>query len=398
VTHQEDPVLIHVLSLDTIGGVESLYIHYLEEAVARAKSHHVTSVCGKPPHKTFSDRLASMGHKPFLEEYVWGIRLPRLLRSIVHIRRSMVEGIVNPTYWVFWNRIESQCPPGEAIYYEHGGAWNVTPTKGRQKFLAHCAHIIANSHAASVLLKEKWHVHQPIRIVPNPLRPDIPVVSAPRKSPKGQVVRLGCIGRLVPVKGTPLALHALKILLDRGIGATLSIAGEGHLEGALRKLADRLGITKSVVWNGRASSITEWYDSIDILLVPSIREPLGLVALEAAARGAPVIAACVDGLPEAVLDRQTGLCLTPTIPLSAARDLLLDLNGLPDTVVDPSSSQLRPPLVVDPSAYADAIELLINDPTRYNQYSANAIIHAQSRSDFTAYYTALSELFEKESS
>jgi glycosyltransferase involved in cell wall biosynthesis len=389
------PVLIHVLSLDTIGGVEALYIHYLQEALSRGTAIHFTSVCGKPPQKAFSEHFESIGHRPFLEEYVCGVRLPRFLRSIVHIRRSMVQGIVNPTYWVFWNRIESQCPSGEAIYYEHGGAWNLAPTKGRRKFLAHCAHYIANSQAAAIMLKEKWHVNRPIHVIPNPLRPDIPIIETPRKPPQGNVVRLGCIGRLVPVKGTLVALHALKILLERGINATLSIAGEGHLENTTRKLADRLGITKSVIWNGRLSSITGWFDSIDILLVPSIREPLGLVALEAAARGAPVIAAGVDGLPEAVLDKKTGLCLKPTIPLSAARDLLLDVNGLPDLVVDPASCQLRPPLVVDPSTYADAIELLINDPTRYTEYSANAIIHAKSRSDFTAYYNALSELFEK---
>ena len=389
------PVLIHVLSLDTVGGVEVLYVNYLAHALSRAKAVHFTSVCGKPPQKIFSDRFESMGHVPFLEEHVWGLRLPRFLHPVVRIRRSLVEGIVNPSFWVFWNRIESSPPPGKAIYYEHGGAWNVAPTKGRRKFFASCERIVANSEAAAIILKEKWGVGAPIRVIPNPLRPDLPVVDASRTAPLGPTIRLGCIGRLVPVKGIEIAIHALSILRRRGIDATLSIAGAGPLEAAARVLAERLGVTSAVVWNGRQASVAPWYDSIDILLVPSIREPLGLVALEAAARAVPVIAACVDGLPEAVLDGQTGLCLAPTIPLSAARGLISEVSGLPDTVVDPVSRRLRAPLVVDPSTYADAIELLINDPARYTLYSANAVVHARNRSGFASYCNDLNEEFER---
>ena len=387
----EPSVLIHVLSLDTVGGVEILYVNFLEKALEKATGAHFTSVCGKKPKKIFSDRFDSFGHKPFLEEHVWGLRLPRLFRPIARIRRSLVEGIVSPSYWVFWNRIESTPPPGAAIYYEHGGAWNVAPTKRRKAFLAHCTHIVANSEAAATILKEKWSVSQPIRVISNPLRPDLPIISAPRNAP-GQKVRLGWIGRLVSVKGIEVAFHALQILRNKGIDATLSIAGEGPLQKALQELSDRLGISPFVVWNGRQQSVTDWYDAIDLLLIPSIREPLGLVALEAAARGVPVIATDVDGLPEAVLHDRTGLCLTPTL---SPHSLLLDPRGLPETVVDPASRCLRPPLAVDPSAYADAIDLLINDPTRYTRYSTNAISHAHSRSDFTNYYTALSEVFER---
>ena len=389
------PVLIHVLSLDTVGGVEVLYVNYLADALSRAKAVHFTSVCGKPPQEFFAKRFASMGHTPFLEEHVWGMRLPRFLRSVVRICRSLVEGIVNPNAWVFWNRIESRPPPGKAIYYEHGGAWNVAPTKARREFLASCERVIANSEAAAVILKERWGVSQPIRVVPNPLRPDLPVAAAARPALSGPTVRLGCIGRLVPVKGFEVAIHALPILRGRGIDATLSIAGAGPLERAARALADRLGIADALIWNGRQADVAPWYDSIDILLVPSIREPLGLVALEAAARAVPVIAASVDGLPEAVLDGRTGICLTPTLSISEARGMLSDVSGLPDVVVDPVSRQLRAPLIVDPCAYADAIELLINDADRYTQYSANAVVHARNRSDFASYSTALSEEFER---
>ena len=351
------PVLIHVLSLDTIGGVETLYAHFLEEALARGTAVHHTSVCGKPPNKKLLMRFEKIAHTPFLEEHVMGVRLPRFLRGLVHIRRGMVEEIAKPSAWVFWNRIEDSIPTGTTIYYEHGAAWNVPITKNRTKFLQHSSKIVANSHAAALVLKEKWHVDAPICVVPNPLRPDLPISEISRSLQSTNSIRLGLIGRLVPVKGLFVALHTLKVLVDRGINATLSIAGVGQLESMGRRFAEKLGLSSFVTWRGCVESVTDFYDSIDLLLVPSIREPLGLVSLEAAARGVPVIAAAVDGLPEAVIDGKTGLCIAPTISLASAKELLPSMLGVPEVVVNPITKSLQEPKVLDPAHLADAIEL-----------------------------------------
>ena len=80
------PVFIHILSLDTIGGVETLYVHFLEKVLPAAQAVHVTSVCGKRPHPAFIQRFFALGHTPFLEEHLLGLRLPRWLRRIVLFR------------------------------------------------------------------------------------------------------------------------------------------------------------------------------------------------------------------------------------------------------------------------------------------------------------------------
>lgn len=388
------PILIHVVSLDTVGGVESLYVHFITEALSRGTALHYTSVCGKPPHKKFSSQFEKLGYKTFLEEHLFGIRLPRFLRSIARLRRWMVHDIVKPTYWVFWNRIEERLPPGPAVYYEHGAAWNVAVTKKRKQFLSACSSCIANSHAAAVVLKEKWHINAPITVVPNPLRPDISIVDTPRAPSHLSSIHLGFIGRLVPVKGLFVALHALKILKDRGIAVTLSIAGVGPLETKAKQYASNMGIGDCVFWKGCVEVVTDFYDSIDILLVPSIREPLGLVSLEAAARGVPVIAAAVDGLPEGVLDGKTGICLQPTLKLEEAEEFLPSPGTLPDVVVDTASQTLVQPKVINPVDLADAIERLMNDPQCYGQYSLNGICHARSRADFHSYFNALQNILE----
>lgn len=385
---------IHILSLDTIGGVESLYVHFITEALSRKTANHFTSVCGKPPHKNLATRFNERGYNTFLEEHIMGIRVPRLFRPLIRLRRAMVHDIVKPALWIFWNRIESSPPPGRSVYYEHGASWNVAVTQKGKKFLASCSSFIANSNAARIILKDKWDVRASTTVLPNPLRPDIPIVDSARTAPSFRPLHLGFIGRLVPAKGILVALHSLKVLRDRGVDATLSVAGVGSLEEVCKRCAKEIGVDSFVVWNGCLHDVASFYDSIDVLLVPSLREPLGLVSLEAAARGVPVIAAAVDGLPEAVLDGKTGVCLRPTLAISEARDLLIGHDRLPDLVVDPQTATLRPPMLVDPRCFADAIEHLSEDPERYEQYSSNALIHAQSRSDFHSYFNTFQNILE----
>jgi glycosyltransferase involved in cell wall biosynthesis len=306
----------------------------------------------------------------------------------------MVHDIVKPTFWAFWNRIEDSPPPGEAVYYEHGAAWNVKVSKKRLNFLSHCSRYIANSHAAALILQEKWHISSPITVIENPLRPDICIVDTPKTIASSHPIRLGFIGRLVPVKGLFVALHTLKTLIDRGVDASLFVAGVGQLEQAGKQRAAELGVSSSVIWKGCVDSVTEFYDSLDVLLVPSIREPLGLVALEAAARGVPVIASSVDGLPEAVLDGKTGLCVPPTLTVTQAHDILVFDDMLPDLVVDPIARVIQAPKVVNPSHFADAVERLVNDPALYKAFSMQGLCHAKSRADFHSYFNALQNILE----
>lgn len=387
------PLLIHVLSLDTVGGVESLYMHYLVDALSRSSAIHYSCISGKYPHPSFTHRLEKLGHRPFLEQYIMGLRLPKLLHLIIHIRRGMIEDLVSPTAWVYWNRIEDRSPPGRSIYYEHGASWSLPVTKARRQFLSKHSLFIANSNAAATMLREKWGVSSPITVIPNPLRPDI-ALATPRLTPPSGTLRLGYIGRLVPIKGAFIALHTLKELLDKKTPTTLHIAGIGPLESELRRRAEKLNIHHAVTWKGSIQNVCDFYDAIDMLLVPSIREPLGLVSLEGAARGVPVICSRVDGLPEVVIHGETGICIPPSLKLHEAKELLTSRQGLPEVVVDPTSHTLTEPRLIDPSDCADAIQRLWYNGDQYVQCSRKAVALAAGRSDFTMYTAALRSLLE----
>ena len=65
-------------------------------------------------------------------------------------------------------------------------------------------------------------------------------------------------------------------------------------------------------------NIQDFLVASDMCVVPSVREPLGLVAVEAMAAGTPVVASRVGGLPEIVVDEQNGLLVPPRDPKSLA--------------------------------------------------------------------------------
>ncbi len=148
-------------------------------------------------------------------------------------------------------------------------------------------------------------------------------------------------GRLDPVKGVDLLLRTFGKLLVRHHDATLLICGDGRQRDATLALTDRLGLRHAVEfqfgmpwdWTGRLSDA--W-----ALVAPSLyREPLGLVAIEAIARGVPVIASENGGYSESVEEGRSGL-LFPNGDGSALLDRMTavaDARAFTDHSPDPAA-------------------------------------------------------------
>jgi glycosyltransferase involved in cell wall biosynthesis len=126
-----------------------------------------------------------------------------------------------------------------------------------------------------------------------------------------------------------------------------------------------------------------FYASIDCLLHPALREPFGLAPIEAAAQGCPVIAAAVDGLPEAVLHGVSGYCIPPRLPVAEYPALGGSMRELPEMVYDPQSDTLSPPRLVDPQRLADAVSEMFSGPKMFENLSRSASAHALQEFDFT---------------
>ena len=123
----------------------------------------------------------------------------------------------------------------------------------------------------------------------------------------GAAPRLLCVGRLIPIKGHIVLLRAFAEAKRDLPDLQLDIAGRGPLEPALKAVAGELGISDSVHFLGHVNPIQSAIESASVVVVPSMGEGFGMVALEAMERARPVIAAAIGGLGELVRDGETGV-------------------------------------------------------------------------------------------
>lgn len=159
-----------------------------------------------------------------------------------------------------------------------------------------------------------------------------PIGLAPKIRP-----RLGYIGRLDPRKGIEDILYAARDLEVDVVIAGAPVIGPASYAEGLRQLADELAPGR-VTFLGAVPSPWPVLDLVDILVVPSRREPWGRVAAEALIAGVPVVAAAAGGLREIVRDGVDGLFYPPG----------------------------------EPAALAAQISAILDDPARLAQFSAAA--------------------------
>jgi D-inositol-3-phosphate glycosyltransferase len=120
------------------------------------------------------------------------------------------------------------------------------------------------------------------------------------------------VGRIQPLKGVELALRCLAGVDDLGaelvvVGGPSGAAGSAEVD-RLHELATGLGVAERVRWVRPQphAALADYYRAAEVCLVPSRSESFGLVALEAAACGTPVVASNVGGLSSLVDDGHTG--------------------------------------------------------------------------------------------
>lgn len=132
-------------------------------------------------------------------------------------------------------------------------------------------------------------------------------------------------GKLAHFKGVDVLLDAEKKMEDEGADTFTIIVGDGEERESLQKQAEELGL-KSVrfIGNVNMNALRKLYNIADVSVVPSRREPFGLVALEAMACGVPVVASDQGGLPDFVND-DVGALAEPEDPEDLADKILIVL-------------------------------------------------------------------------
>ncbi|MFK3985671.1 glycosyltransferase family 4 protein, partial [Micromonospora sp. NPDC050397] len=152
-------------------------------------------------------------------------------------------------------------------------------------------------------------------------------VASARAAFAGDGPLIGFAGRLVYEKGVQHLIAGLPRLRERHPGLRLVIAGDGPYRGELQREADRLRLDQTVNFVGfmDETQLPAVLGATDATVVPSLYEPFGMVALEAAAAGAPLAVAATGGLAEIVEPGVTGVTFPHSDPeaLAGAVDTLL---------------------------------------------------------------------------
>jgi glycosyltransferase involved in cell wall biosynthesis len=181
-----------------------------------------------------------------------------------------------------------------------------------------------------------------VRVVPN-------VTGAPLDAGAGESVHAAgrdepavgepymlAVGRLRIRKGMEILLRAMARARDSGYRLRLVVAGDGERRGALGTMCERLGLDASVHWAGRCSrsEAARLRRGAAALVVPSTYEGMPLVVLEAMSDGVPVIASAVSGIPEVVVDGETGWLVPPERSTALAAALI-------EAMSDPGAARVR---------------------------------------------------------
>lgn len=186
------------------------------------------------------------------------------------------------------------------------------------------AFVVANSKGLATLAG-KFMPQLKIDIIPNGV--SIENFDIAKKRAKDGKLRLLVVGRLVSRKKIDVAIKALPLLLQKGIDASLTVAGGGVLYQQLNELAQKLDLAERVSFLSEVSrsQMPELYADADIFLMCSRHEGMSNAMLEAMAAGLPIITSDCEGVGE-----------------------LIDSNGI---ILEDTSAE----------TVADAVERLIND-------------------------------------
>lgn len=176
---------------------------------------------------------------------------------------------------------------------------------------------IAVSKYVSDMITKQGYQKERVHVVYNGVPWEVRSIpdTVPLSKDKNALI-IGCVGRLCESKGQKNLILAFSNILDDFSSATLWLIGKdqqngGKYEIELRSLAESLGINNQVVFWGHQDDVRRLMEQMDVLVLPSYDEGFPLVLLEAMSVGLPVIASRVAGVPEMIVDGETGILIPP---------------------------------------------------------------------------------------
>lgn len=192
-----------------------------------------------------------------------------------------------------------------ATSFDQAGGNNVDPDiYAIERHAFHTADsVVAISHYTRNLVLEKYHVDpEKVTVVHNGIKPYSPPILPPAlaelKAQGKKIVFYN--GRITIQKGVDHFIRAARKVVDHNPNVVFVISGWGDMEHQVMHLVGALGLSKHVIFAGALwdEDRDRMYQAADLLVMPSVSEPFGLVPLEAIQHGTPVLISKQSGVAE----------------------------------------------------------------------------------------------------
>src|SRR4029079_17771834 len=203
-----------------------------------------------------------------------------------------------------------------------GFAWFLRPAPARVFFVSEYLRADASAQSPDLFEGRSEVVYDGVSISP-------PITDAARVElrrsldlPVDHVV-VALTGQVAEVKGIWEFLDAARLLVEKGVKATFAVLGDdlkghGTLRRAMEERVAALDLASHFRFLGFRPDAPRLIPAFDVITVPSHIEPLGNATLEAMAAGRPVVGSRVGGIPEMVVDGETGVLVPPQNPAALA--------------------------------------------------------------------------------
>jgi glycosyltransferase involved in cell wall biosynthesis len=310
--------ILEVITPSRIGGAETHVTALAQALAARGDAVQVFCPAGRP----FVAYLAERGITPLSWTTTGKVDPVTTLRLVEIIRAERMELVhAHLSTAAFLGGIAARMAGVPCVATVHGFTSVLWYRPAHR--------LIAVSEAVKMHLLHQGIPEERVRVVHNgvALERFSPAPPAAAKRALGLDPDLpvaGIVGRLSAEKGQAVALAAWARVAEAHPGARLLLVGDGDAAETCLALAAELGIADLVTFTGFQADPTPYLAACDVVLMPSLREGLGLAALEAMALERPVVASRTGGIPEAVRDGETGL-LVPPDDAAALADAILTL-------------------------------------------------------------------------
>jgi len=328
--------ILHLIDSLGLGGAQ-IVVKGIFEAQAQNKDIFLFALRQNPPEFQVQhpNSLVYASQKRFsfepIKDLVVFIKKHQISVLHCHLFRSQVFGFILKTFYF---------PKIKLIFHEHGQILGSETYNKKEDFIFEnflkIAQIKVNLFVAvSEVIKK--NLVQKSNIPTNKIQLVYNFIDEKKFSPKNIQINkieqrkkigflpsdfvVGFIGRLVVGKGWRDLLTALEYMPQN---IKLLIAGDGIDRSLLLEWIEKKHWQNRICYIGYTSdSVNQFYALIDLLAVPSYKEAMGLVELEAFALNIPVIAANIEGLNEIVQDQQNGLLFEVKNAKDLAQKILL---------------------------------------------------------------------------